>query len=224
VDSGCTGFFWLINAPCRNTKKSINPLQVRLPNGAIMDKTHTSSLDIPELSATAAVAHVFPTMAKNSLLSVEKLCNEGYSVTFTIDNITIFNKIGKEILKGNRDLDTGLWRINLRKEIQHTTIASSNNVYELRNTGALVNYLHNAMFSPTKAALVKAVKQVHLATWTGLPEDAINKHLKLIPATAMGHMNQKRQNIRSTSKAVAITSYLEDTTLTPADTADKTFF
>jgi hypothetical protein len=32
-------------------------------------------------------------------------------------------------------------------------------------------------------------------------EDAINKHLKLTPATAMGHMSQRRQNIRSTSKA-----------------------
>jgi hypothetical protein len=32
-------------------------------------------------------------------------------------------------------------------------------------------------------------------------EDAINKHLKLTPATAMGHMNQRRQNIRSTLKA-----------------------
>jgi hypothetical protein len=31
-------------------------------------------------------------------------------------------------------------------------------------------------------------------------EDAIHKHLKLTPATAMGHMNQRRQNIRSTSK------------------------
>jgi hypothetical protein len=78
-------------------------------------------------------------------------------------------------------------------------------VYELRNTGALVKYLHKAMFSPTKAALLKAVKQGHLATWPGLTGDAINMHLKLTPDTAMGHMNQKRQNIRSTSKAVAIT-------------------
>jgi hypothetical protein len=34
-----------------------------------------------------------------------------------------------------------------------------------------------------------------------LTEDAINKHLKLTPATAMGHMHQRHQNIRSTSKA-----------------------
>jgi hypothetical protein len=68
------------------------------------------------------------------------------------------------------------------------------------------------MFSPPKAALIKAVKQGQLATWSGLTEDAINKHLKLTPAMVMGHVNQKRQNIHSTSKAVAITSDLEDTT------------
>jgi hypothetical protein len=74
-------------------------------------------------------------------------------------------------------------------------------VYELRNTGALVQYLHKALFSPTKAAMLQAVKDGHLITWPGLTEDTINKHLKLTPATAAGHMNQRRQNIRSTSKA-----------------------
>jgi hypothetical protein len=39
-------------------------------------------------------------------------------------------------------------------------IAEANNVYELRNAGALVNYLHKAMFSPTKSALLQAVKKV----------------------------------------------------------------
>jgi hypothetical protein len=49
--------------------------------------------------------------------------------------------------------------------------------------------------------MLQAVKDGHLITWTGLTEDTINKHLKLTPATAMGHMIQRRQNIRSTSKA-----------------------
>jgi hypothetical protein len=51
--------------------------------------------------------------------------------------------------------------------------------------------------------MLQAVKYGHMITWPGLTEDAINKHLKLTPATAMGHMNQRRQNIRSTSKAPA---------------------
>jgi hypothetical protein len=74
-------------------------------------------------------------------------------------------------------------------------------VYELRNTGSLIHYLHKALFSPTKAAMLQTVKDGHLITWPGLTEETINKHLKLTPATAMGHMNQRRQNIRSTSKA-----------------------
>jgi hypothetical protein len=44
--------------------------------------------------------------------------------------------------------------------------------------------------------MLQAVKDRHLITWPGLTEAAINKHLKLTPATDMGHMNQRRQNIR----------------------------
>jgi hypothetical protein len=124
-----------------------------------MDSTHTAPLDIPELSATAAVVRVFPDIANNSLISVGQLCNEGYSVTFTIDNVTIFNKIGKEILKGNRDLDTGLWCINLRKEIQYNTIASANNVYELRNTDWSVSQLLTQVnVQPNKSSVAQSCK------------------------------------------------------------------
>jgi hypothetical protein len=105
-----------------------------------------------------------------------------------------------QILSGPRDLYTGLWRINLKQTNNHKPEPIANNVYELRNTGALVHYLHKVLFSPTKSAMLQAVKDGHLITWPGLTEDVINKHLKLTPATAMGHMNQRRQNKRSTSK------------------------
>jgi hypothetical protein len=118
-------------------------------------------------------------------------------------------------------LDTGLSRINLRKEHQQPQLAVANDIYELRNTGALVNYLHKTMFSPTKSALLQAVKNGHLVTWPSLTEKAINKHLKLKPATTMGHMNQRREHIRSTSKP-PITPDIEDVTTTPAGLGTKT--
>jgi hypothetical protein len=78
------------------TKQNLStPLRVRLPNGATMDSSHTTSLDIPELSEDASVAHVFPAMVNTSLLSVGQVCNEGYSITFKIDGVSIFNSIGK---------------------------------------------------------------------------------------------------------------------------------
>jgi hypothetical protein len=61
------------------------------------------------------------------------------TITFRIDGVTIYNSSEKSILKGQRDLNTGLWRINLRHEKPHHTIYVANNIYELRNTGALVN-------------------------------------------------------------------------------------
>jgi hypothetical protein len=200
VDSGCTGHFLLVNAPCLNKVKSQNPLTVRLLNGATMDSSHTAELNIPELSAAASVAHVFPVMANHYLLYVGQLYNEGSIVTFRNASVTIGDPQEFQILSGARDLDTGLWRINLRKDNQQLQHSVANNVYELCNTGALVHYLHKALFSPAKSALLQAVKNGHLVTWPGLTEEAIHKHLKLMPATAMGHMNQRRQNIRSTSK------------------------
>jgi hypothetical protein len=77
------------------------------------------------------------------------------------------------------------------------------------------------MFSPTKSALLKAVKNGHLKTWPGLTEQAINKHLKITSATGMGHTNQRRQNIRSTSKT-SIASDMEDEAVIPAALGTKT--
>jgi hypothetical protein len=166
-----------------------------------MESSHTADLDNPELNDAVSKAHVFPGMAHHSLLSVGKLCDEGYIVTFRRDTVTICTSDNVKLLSGPRDDTTGLWSVSLKQTNKHIPDTIANNVYELRNTGALVHYLHKALFSPTKGAMLQAVKDGHLITWPGLTEDAINKHFKLTPATAMGHMNQRCQNIRSSSKA-----------------------
>jgi hypothetical protein len=165
-----------------------------------MESSHTDELNFPELSAAAYKAHDFPGMANHSLLSVRHLCNEGYIVTFNNALVTACNSQKSQILSGPRDLDTGLWRINLKQDNQQIHQPVANILNELRNTPALFHYFHKALFSPKKSALLQAVKNGHLVTWTGLTEDAIDKHLKLTLATAMGHMSQRRENIRSTSK------------------------
>jgi hypothetical protein len=53
--------------------------------------------------------------------------------------------------------------------------------------------------------------------WPGLTKHAMNKHLKTTPATAMGHINQRCQNIGSNSK-----SDMEDETVTPSGLGSKT--
>jgi hypothetical protein len=154
VDSGSTGHFLLVTAPCLNKVASRNPLTVRLPNGATMESSHTAGLDIPGLNAAASKAHVFPGMFHRSLLSVGQLCDEGHIVTFRRDTVTICNSENSKLLTGPRDDSTGPWQINLKQTNKHIPNPIANNVYELRNTGALVHYLHKALFSPTKAAML----------------------------------------------------------------------
>jgi hypothetical protein len=178
-----------------------------------MEFSQTAKLDIPELNAAASKEHVFPGMANYSLLSVRQLCNEGYIVTFNQAAVTICDSGNSQILSGPRDLNTGLWRINLKQANNHKPEPTENNVYDFRNTGALVHYLHKALFSPTRSAMLQAVKDRHLITWAGLMEEDINKHFKLTPATAMGHMNQRRQHIRSTSKETINKQTIPDTDL-----------
>jgi hypothetical protein len=65
-----------------------------------VESTHTAALDIPELNKTASIAKVSPGMANHALLSVGQLCNEGYTVTFRIESVTIYNSQGIQILRG----------------------------------------------------------------------------------------------------------------------------
>jgi hypothetical protein len=131
--------------------------------------------------------------------------------------VTICDSEKAPILSGPWDLHTGLWRINLKQKNNHIPEPIANNVYELRKTGALVHYLHKDLFSPTKSTMLQAVKDGHLIMWPGLREDSVNKHLKITPATAMGHMNQRRQNIRFTPK-----SHIADSPATDTDLVSRT--
>jgi hypothetical protein len=127
-DSGCTGHFLLVTAPCLNKVISRNPWTVRLPNGTTMESSHTSDLDIPELNAAASKAHIFLGMAHHSLLSVGQLCDEGYIVTFRQDTVTLYNSDNAKLLSGPRDDTTGLWRINLKQNVKHIPDPIANKV------------------------------------------------------------------------------------------------
>jgi hypothetical protein len=97
-------------------------------------------------------------MSYHSLLSGGQLCDKGYIVTFKQDTVTIYNSECSKLLSAPRDVTNGLWRLNLKQTNNHIPNPTANNEFELFYTGALVHYLHKALFSPTKAAMLQAVK------------------------------------------------------------------
>jgi hypothetical protein len=62
----------------------------------------------------------------------------------------------------------------------------------------MVTYLHAAAFSPVKSTWIAAIVKGYYTSWPGLTPSAVQKYYPQTIATAKGHLDQTRQNIRST--------------------------
>jgi hypothetical protein len=58
--------------------------------------------------------------------------------------------------------------------------------------------MHAACFSPVKSTWITAIKNGNFSSWPGLTEHAVEKHLSKSTSTTKGHLNQQRQNARTT--------------------------
>jgi hypothetical protein len=104
---------------------------------------------------------------------------------------------GKDVMYGSRDPKSRLWRVNL-KQNRNTTIAQCNHAHDNNNQKDLINYLHAACFSPVKSTWITAIKNGIFSSWPGLNEHSVEKYLSKSISTAKGHLNQQRQNARTT--------------------------
>ena len=77
----------------------------------------------------------------------------------------------------------------------------ANNAYATTTKADLIQYLHQAAFSPVKKTWMNAIENGQFATWPGLTKEAVRKYLpESSPATDKGHMKRQRKNIRPTKK------------------------
>ena len=124
------------------------------------------------LKEEAREIDVLPDLKHNSLISVSKLSDAGYTTVFQpkdggvaaywTDDIVIHVK-KEAVLQGWRD-DTGLCHIPLKEHVvnQNTDtlllqrpapVDAVNMVYELASTETMLRYLHAALGFPTKATV-----------------------------------------------------------------------
>ena len=115
-------------------------------------------------------------------------------------------------MEGNRSEVNGLWYVELP-----TAHQICNTVYHASSQAELVKFLHGACFSPTISTFVGAIKAGYLKTWPGLTVPLVNKWLPKSMATAKGHLDQQRRNIRSTKR----TDTSDDQTEEREETMDR---
>ena len=71
---------------------------------------------------------------------------------------------------------------------------------------SLIQYLHQAAFSPPKATFLKAVHNNQFVMWPGLTVKSVKKYLPdSSQETDKGHMKRQKQGIRSTKENIRTT-------------------
>jgi hypothetical protein len=154
--------------------------------------THTASLPFPRLPATALQAHVFPQLQNHALLSIGVLCNAGCSVTFE-KHVVRVSYNDETVLEGTR-IPPGLWSTTIATPLQ------ANASFSAPRKVVAIQHLHASLFSPATQTWTKVIENNHFSTWPMFTAQEVRKYLPKSVATAMGHLDQQRQNIRSTKR------------------------
>jgi hypothetical protein len=215
-DTGTTSHFCTIDTPVINKVIATAPIAVRNPNGSLMHSTHEAELFLPGLPLAARRCHIIPALSTQPLLSIGQLCDAGCTVTFTATCATVLFA-GAPILQGQRTPVTRLWHFKLLTPPSNVPTAPpgfplvspplpSSAPAQAQALGAvgsatpaeLVAFAHAALFSPTLRTLEQALKKGFLVNFPGLTSTTLRKYPPQSYAMVKGHLNQTRQNQRST--------------------------
>jgi hypothetical protein len=205
ADSGSTGNYVSSNFPVLNVIPTNKPIHITIPDGSTLTSTHEGILDFPLLSPAARHVHIFPALHHCSLLSIGQLCDAGYTVTFDATIMQVSDMHQTVLLTGQRSHDTGLWHVPMPTPIPHVAHHTVGPRYHMAAralgtpaTAEQVAYAHATLFSPALSTLEKALARGFLTNFPGLTLDHLRKHPPRSIAMHKGHMDQSRQNQRST--------------------------
>jgi hypothetical protein len=226
-DTGTTVNLATVDTPVINKVIATVPIAVRNPNGSIMHSTHEAELFLPGLPRAARRCHIIPALSTQPLLSIGQLCDAGCTVEFTATCATVFFD-GSPILQGHRTPVTRLWHFKLTAPpsnvpqappgfpvvTPNATAAVTPNATAAAQHQALgavgsakpaelVVFSHQTLWSPTLRTLEQALQKGFLVNFPGLTTTSLRKYPPRSYSTPKGHLNQTRQNQRST-KAVPV--------------------
>jgi hypothetical protein len=171
IDSGATSHF--CSEEMDLPKEGESNKLVYLPNGNSIRTTKRTSLPFQQLSKRAREAHVLPHL-RQSLMSVNKLSEEGYTTIFHPENegVTIHKRgtltittSKPPVLQGCKEKGVNLWTVSANKEEDEE---EANNVYTLPSTKQSIRYLHASAGFPVESEWIKAIKAGNYVTWPEL--------------------------------------------------------
>jgi hypothetical protein len=101
------------------------------------------------------------------------------------------------VMYGSWDPKSRLWRVDFKQKFEKQEV-QCNHAHYSNNQKDLINYLHAACLSPVKSTWITAIKNGNFSSWPGLTDRAVEKYLSKSISTTKKHLNQQRQNTRTT--------------------------
>jgi hypothetical protein len=202
IDSRATSHF--ITEEMNLPKGQKSNKQVYLPDDTTLKTSTRTKLPFTNLSEAAREADILPGL-KRSLMSVNKMSQEGYTTIFHPgeQGVTIHEKgtfkiitTKKTVIHGHNINGEKLWTVS--GQIETNKQEEANNVYSLPSIQQCIKYLHAAAGFPVKETWLDAIKAGNYVTWPGLTAAAVQKHFSDSDETQKGHMKKQRQGVRST--------------------------
>ena len=181
-------------------QQTSSPLSVQFPDGVIAQSTGVTEIILPATNVTVP-AHVFPDEKLNqSLFSIVDITDNGYDVTFKKDGVVIQYQ-GAPIYFQEK-LPTDLfWQLPLspvQTESQMPVACIANSTVALPSDHDFVAFMHAAFGSPCVSTFLRALRRNWLDTIPRLTATLVSANRPNSIATALGHLDQKRQGIDST--------------------------
>ena len=101
------------------------------------------------------------------------------------------------ILQGKRNLDDGLWDVQL-KDLPPPSAKLNAIINKNQSKSKLAAYYHACYYSPCVRTLRTAIRNGNFDSWPSLAEESLYKYMGRTMATSMGHLDQKQQGLQST--------------------------
>jgi len=206
ADSGAT--FHFLKPSHRKTLTNITDLSngpnATLPNDDVIQATCEGFLPFKNLAKQATKAFIYPDLSNESLLSIGQFCDDDCIAVFTKTSVYIV-KNNKLIVEGTRNYTDGLWDIKLPSPTTNSvaqTIPKMNYIITKdKSKSELARYLLATAFSPAVSTFEHAVANGNFVTWPGISELNFKKLVGTTLPIEKGHMDQERNNLRSTANA-----------------------
>lgn len=216
-DSGCTDILLKqSSAHLLHNRTAGDNLSVIVANNQSIQSTEKGELIIPTKTGNIQLTgHVFrDTDLSNNLAGLSNLCNEGCTVTLDSESIAV-TRDHEVIWSGIKNRHDKLWQLDLAdmtktsaytigaKVSDHGSMptqqpAMACQIMRCSNDAEYVQYIHAMLASCPISTLLHAMNAGWLRNIPKLSAAMIRQNLPVSRATAMGYLDQHRQNHRST--------------------------